>query len=94
VAASHGVPSPATPPTLSPIRRPSSASPPSSAPRQNAEPQCELAATAAYLSRGPWCTVALCTHHTPGATGQAHPRVQQFLAGGKRQSAAQTEGQG
>jgi hypothetical protein len=93
-AATPGVPSPATPPSLPPSQRPSSASSPHSAPRQNAEPQCELAATAASLTCGPWRTAALCTRHTPSATGHARHGVQQSPAGGERQSAAQTEGRG
>jgi hypothetical protein len=75
VAAAPGVPSSAKPPPLPPNQRPGSASQPDSAPRKNTEPPCELAATAAYRSRGPWRTAALCTRHAPSATRHARPEV-------------------
>jgi hypothetical protein len=58
-AAAPGVPTPATPPPLSPSQLPGPASPPRSAPRQNAEPPCELAAPEPPQERGIWRATAL-----------------------------------
>jgi hypothetical protein len=59
VAAAPGVPTPSTPPPLSPSQLPGSASLPRSTPRQNAEPPCELAAPEPSQERGLWCAAAL-----------------------------------
>jgi hypothetical protein len=52
------VPTPATPPPLSPSQPPGSKSPPRSTTRQNAGPQCELAAPVSSLERGLWRVAA------------------------------------
>jgi hypothetical protein len=51
-AAAPDVPTPATPPPLSPSQLPETVSPPRSAQRQNAEPPCELATPEPSQERG------------------------------------------
>jgi hypothetical protein len=59
VAAAPGVPTPATPPPLSPSQLPGSTSSPRSSPRQNAGPPCELTAPEPSQERVLWRAAAL-----------------------------------